>query len=163
MRSIAEFHAEVGRVSAPAFAGQYPKPFLLLAIAELSSSSQSIDATIRAQRPDRGAADRPNYAAQLVKTDRNYFQDMVIVGRSPMADICIPLPTVSKIHAFFTPGAEAWTITHHGSTNGVVVNGKRIEGGEAIVLRDGDRLGLGPSVNAWFYSAAALYPILRSL
>ena len=49
---------------------------------------------------------------------------------------------VSRRHAEVLPGAAGtWTITDLGSTNGVRVNGRQIDGAEQLL--PGDRIALG--------------------
>jgi hypothetical protein len=65
-----------------------------------------------------------------------------LVGRSRECDIVLADANVSRRHAEVLPAAaNTWTIADLGSTNGVVVNGRRIEG--AAQLQPGDRIALG--------------------
>jgi hypothetical protein len=64
------------------------------------------------------------------------------IGRSRECDVVIEDAGVSRRHAELRPlDAAAWTIEDLGSTNGVRVNGRTIEG--AHELRAGDRIGMG--------------------
>jgi hypothetical protein len=65
-----------------------------------------------------------------------------IVGRSRDCDIVLADANVSRRHAEIRPAAAGtWTIADLGSTNGVRVNGRQIQGGEALTA--GDRIVLG--------------------
>lgn len=65
-----------------------------------------------------------------------------LVGRSRDCDIVLADANVSRRHAEVRPAAAgAWTIADLGSTNGVVVNGRRIDG--IAQVRHGDRIALG--------------------
>ena len=65
-----------------------------------------------------------------------------LVGRSRDCDVVLADANVSRRHAEVRPGAaDSWTIADLGSTNGVLVNGRRIDGAEE--LRPGDRVVLG--------------------
>lgn len=65
-----------------------------------------------------------------------------LVGRSRECDIVLADANVSRRHAEIAPAAAGtWTISDLGSTNGVHVNGRRIEG--VAQLRPGDRIALG--------------------
>ena len=64
------------------------------------------------------------------------------MGRSRECDVVLADANVSRRHAEILPGAaDTWTIADLGSTNGVLVNGRRIEGAE--LLQAGDRIVLG--------------------
>ncbi len=65
-----------------------------------------------------------------------------LVGRSRECDVVLADANVSRRHAEVRPGAAGtWTIADLGSTNGVLVNGHRIDGIEP--LHPGDRIALG--------------------
>jgi predicted component of type VI protein secretion system len=63
------------------------------------------------------------------------------IGRSRDCEIVIDDSGVSRRHAQLRPGAGRWEIEDLGSTNGVLVNGRVIEGAQE--LEPGDRLELG--------------------
>jgi serine/threonine protein kinase len=51
---------------------------------------------------------------------------------------------VSRLHAVLIAGPDRnWSVVDAGSDNGIVVNGKDVPPGEAVPLRDGDRIHLG--------------------
>jgi serine/threonine protein kinase len=53
-------------------------------------------------------------------------------------------PGVSRLHAVLIAGPDrTWSVVDAGSDNGIVVNGKDVPPGEAVPLRDGDRIHLG--------------------
>jgi serine/threonine protein kinase len=53
-------------------------------------------------------------------------------------------PGVSRLHAMLIAGPDRnWSVVDAGSDNGIVVNGKDVPPGEAVPLRDGDRIHLG--------------------
>ncbi len=65
-----------------------------------------------------------------------------VIGRSRDADIVLADPNVSRRHAEVRPGGRGeWTVRDLGSTNGVKVNGRLIDG--EMPLQPGDRLALG--------------------
>jgi len=63
------------------------------------------------------------------------------VGRSRQCDIVLTDPNVSRQHAELRPRGGSWVLSDLGATNGVVLNGRRIDGPE--VVRSGDRIELG--------------------
>lgn len=64
----------------------------------------------------------------------------VVLGRSREADLRLADANVSRKHAEIRRDGEAYWVVDLGSTNGTVVNGKRITRHE---LEDGDRITLG--------------------
>jgi len=66
-----------------------------------------------------------------------------VLGRSREADVQVDDPNVSRKHAEVRPSGASWTVRDLGSTNGVKVNGRRIQGAQS--LRDGDTITLGTS------------------
>ena len=64
-----------------------------------------------------------------------------IIGRSRDCDVRIDDPNISRHHAEVRPSGANWTVADLGSTNGVKVNGRRIEGPQS--LRSGDTLVIG--------------------
>jgi hypothetical protein len=63
------------------------------------------------------------------------------IGRSRDCDIVLDDSGASRRHAEIRPHAEGWELRDLGSTNGVRVNGRPIQGAQP--LRQGDRLEIG--------------------
>jgi hypothetical protein len=63
-----------------------------------------------------------------------------LIGRSRECDIALSDPNVSRRHAELRRGEEGWSVVDLGSTNGVKVNGRRVE---HAPLRPGDRITIG--------------------
>jgi hypothetical protein len=66
------------------------------------------------------------------------------LGRSRECDVVLTDPNVSRKHAEIRPRGGSWVVTDLGSTNGVSLNGRRINGPE--VIKAGDEIELGTSV-----------------
>jgi hypothetical protein len=64
----------------------------------------------------------------------------VVIGRSRDCEITVDDANVSRRHAEVRPKEDGWMVVDLGSTNGVKVNGRRVE---QATLRDGDRITLG--------------------
>lgn len=67
-------------------------------------------------------------------------------GIDPEIDLAIPPadPGVSRLHAVLIRAADgSWSVLDPGSANGTLVNGREIPSGQAVPLRDGDRIHLG--------------------
>ncbi len=66
-----------------------------------------------------------------------------VIGRSSSCDVVLASPDVSRQHAqILCDDVEGWIVEDLGSTNGVVVNGGRVNG--SLRLSDGDQIKLGP-------------------
>jgi Protein of unknown function (DUF3662)/FHA domain len=95
-----------------------------------------------APRVERAAA--PQHARQALLVGegrRNRLAGMrVVIGRSRECDIVMADPNVSRKHAELRREGDGWSIADLGSTNGIKVNGRRVDGAP---LTDGDRVTLG--------------------
>ncbi len=85
-----------------------------------------------------------------------------VLGRSREADVVVDDPNVSRKHAEVRPSGGSWMVRDLGSTNGVKVNGRRIQGPQS--LKPGDVIELAPpaSRSSWS-SAMALDPVAVAL
>jgi hypothetical protein len=68
-----------------------------------------------------------------------------VIGRSRDCDITVDDANVSRHHAEVRPSGGSWIVRDLGSTNGVKVNGARVDPARAQSLRPGDVLELGTS------------------
>ena len=66
-----------------------------------------------------------------------------VIGRSRDCDVVLQDQNVSRHHAEIRPSGAKWMVKDLGSTNGVKVNGRRIQGPQS--LRPGDTIELGTS------------------
>lgn len=66
------------------------------------------------------------------------------IGRSRQCDVVLTDPNVSRRHADLRPRGGSWVLSDLGATNGVLLNGRRIEAPE--VVRPGDRIELGTQI-----------------
>jgi FHA domain-containing protein/uncharacterized protein DUF1707 len=63
------------------------------------------------------------------------------IGRDPRNGLRLTHETVSLMHAELSRQAGVWVLRDLGSTNGTIVNGRRVAG--AAVVRDGDQVSFG--------------------
>ena len=66
-----------------------------------------------------------------------------VLGRSRDCDVTVEDPNVSRHHAEVRPSGGSWTVRDLGSTNGVKVNGRRLDPARPQSLKPGDVLELG--------------------
>jgi ABC-type multidrug transport system ATPase subunit len=67
---------------------------------------------------------------------------VLLIGRAPECDLCLPHPSVSRQHALLAPADHGLRVEDLASLNGVLVNGRRIR--EPAVVRENERMGIGP-------------------
>jgi pSer/pThr/pTyr-binding forkhead associated (FHA) protein len=97
----------------------------------------------------------------LEKSKRNPFESMITLGRATNNDHCLPLPTISKFHAYFSKDPSGtWRLTDQRATNGTWVDGQRLQPGDSAPLADGSRVGFGPDARAKFFTPQGLYGFL---
>jgi hypothetical protein len=159
--------------SSEAFVRAYPSPALLIVGTEASveaptssgkkasgSSSNFNIVTLdggsgqSSKTEVRRLTDRVFFVA---KRPGNPFPNMISLGRTGSTDVVIALETISKLHGYFLRDGDSWQYTDYQSTNGTVVNGKRVEKDEKRLLADGDRFKLGVDVAAHFLLPKSLY------
>jgi hypothetical protein len=68
-----------------------------------------------------------------------------VIGRSRDCDLTVEDPNVSRHHAEVRPSGGSWIVRDLGSTNGVKVNGQKVDPGRAQSLKPGDVIELGTS------------------
>ncbi len=86
--------------------------------------------------------EQENRAGQEFSLER----PVVSIGRGADNDICLREQGVSRHHARLQRNPQGWLLTDLGSTNGTYVNGQRMPGHEAYLLRSGDRVRIGGSL-----------------
>ena len=82
----------------------------------------------RARAPARRAAGR-----------RSSARGGAVLGRSRDCDVVLDDPNVSRHHAEVRPSGGSWIVNDLGSTNGIKVNGRRVDGPESLKPGDVDR------------------------
>jgi serine/threonine protein kinase len=102
---------------------------------------------------DASSPELPDFPEHLPERRFRLSGNRVRVGRrsrslhiEPEIDLTGP-PTdtgVSRLHAVLIAGPDrTWSVVNPGSVNGFLVNGTDVPAGEAVALRDGDRIHLG--------------------
>jgi hypothetical protein len=86
----------------------------------------------------------PGTALLLVDGRRTVLEGArAVVGRSRECDVVLEDPNVSRKHAQLNRTPTGWAVEDLNSTNGVLVNGRRIRGDQE--LSSGDRIEIGTS------------------
>ena len=102
------------------------------------SSSERLSEPLREPDPRRG-----NARLRIGGRSELLGSGGATLGRSRDADIVIEDANVSRKHAEVRPSGGSWIVRDLGSTNGVKVNGRRIQGAQS--LKRGDVIELGTS------------------
>jgi hypothetical protein len=66
--------------------------------------------------------------------------ERVMIGRSRECDVVVDDPNISRRHAEVRRDGEGWAVADLGSTNGIKVNGRRVD---QALLEPGDRITMG--------------------
>jgi hypothetical protein len=104
------------------------------------STSERLAEPLRAPDPKRGSAVlRIDGRAEVLKSGG------AVLGRSRDCDITLDDANVSRHHAEVRPSGGSWVVRDLGSTNGVKVNGRRIDASRPQSLKPGDVVELGTS------------------
>lgn len=100
--------------------------------------------------PDAAGIAFPGYCPQrrfrLVGSEVRIGRHSASSGIEPEIDLSVPPadPGVSRLHAVLLRSPDgSWSVVDPGSANGTAVNGSEIPTGQAVPLRDGDRIHLG--------------------
>ena len=81
---------------------------------------------------------------QLRGTAFSLTQDKYTVGRSDSCDICIADPTISGKHCSLVKlDDNSYAIRDENSTNGTLLNGKRVPADKYVKLSRGDKITIG--------------------
>ena len=104
------------------------------------STSDRISEPLREPDPRRGTARlRIGGRSELLGSGG------ATLGRSREADIVLDDANVSRKHAEVRPSGGSWVVRDLGSTNGVKVNGRRLDPARPQSLKVGDVIELGTS------------------
>ena len=87
----------------------------------------------------RDGAGHPRLVALEEGSDIPLDRPMVVVGRHPQCDTRLDSIRVSRRHCCLNPDGEGIVVRDLGSTNGIRINGRRVEMGR---LRPGDELSI---------------------
>ncbi len=118
--------------------------------AVVSADRAYYDAVQAAGGPDAAGIAFPAYFPQrrfrLAGTEVRIGRHSTSSGIDPEIDLSVAPadPGVSRLHAVLLKAPDGtWSIVDPGSANGTAVNGSEIPPGQAVPLRDGDRIHLG--------------------
>ena len=128
----------------------------------LSGDTQEMPTMLEARfaTPSAGVGEARSRGRLVSLTDGREYAvpaDGIVLGREAGCDIVIAAPSVSRRHARIGPAAGGYEVMDT-STNGVLVNGARVQGSLAIAR--GDTIRIGPDEFRFYAEAEASAPIL---
>jgi pSer/pThr/pTyr-binding forkhead associated (FHA) protein len=128
------------RIVAPEEAEEQPEP-----IAEESGRTMIYSNAGRVAEPLEERARTHHQTALLIVGGKRLVVGPAgaTMGRSRQCDVMLDDPNVSRTHAEIRPRGGSWVLSDLGSTNGLRLNGRRLERPE--VLKPGDEIELGTS------------------
>lgn len=98
---------------------------------------------------------------RAAKSQAGGVHSAVLVGRSATNDVMLDHPSVSKLHARVVVEGGEHRLEDSGSSNGVQVNGQRLDPGVSWVLTNGDVVTFG-GVFLTFFEGATLLRLLTT-
>jgi hypothetical protein len=167
---LSDFALEIKGMSSADFLSAYPAPFLVIERSK-SMTDTTGHHTLREildpkALPDAKSSDADTQPVRNIalkegrkfvwtveKSGRNAFPGQVTIGRSVNNDIIINANAVSKYHAFISHDAarNEHLIRDMDSTNGTIIDGRRIEPDTPVYLKSGDSVSFGHAVAATFF------------
>ena len=84
--------------------------------------------------------------ARMVEVEPRGPRNPIVIGRTPKADVQVPIGTVAPAHCVLYMEQEQWIVQDNGSSGGTFVNGNPISG--PVYVQSGDVLTLGESEHA---------------
>ncbi len=86
-------------------------------------------------------------------------REVTTLGRGEDCDIAIPERQVSRAHLRVRRDALGYVLEDLGSKNGTFVNGKQVQEGAPVRLKDGDEIHVALAVRLLFVGAGATLPL----
>lgn len=170
--AVTAVQAMAQSLSADAFVEIFSAPALIVqttATATGKPSAPEADASYSATIVQKTASigdttEIASYAGRmafLCKRPGNPFPQVISVGRARNNDLALALQSISKLHGIFTQDGDDWILGDHGSTNGIFVDGERLETRGKRKLVDGNVLRFGVDLLWSYMLPASLYTHLR--
>jgi CheY-like chemotaxis protein len=131
---ISRFASAAASLDAFGFATKYPGPVFWLSPPATNFSSQDTTTRFSFQAKQAGHV--------VVRLNSSEESAPLKIGRSPVCDVVLPVPGVSRVHASFSTARS--TLTDLGSSFGTFAAGARLARNASVPLATEDELRLGP-------------------
>lgn len=170
MQTLDNFVAAAVSQSQEQFARQFPNPYLLLKLNQVSAEPDewSFQTRILVARKHDGTPallkeDATLYRLfALVKGPTNPWPERISIGRARNNDVVLPDNSVSKLHCHYTwaTGGKNF-LTDTGSRNGTFVGTTRLEANARSTVNIGDSVTFG-LVQTTFISSLQLFSLIEA-
>lgn len=119
------------------FISKYDCPFLLQ-ITDQELQSNKMNRTIISKIEDFNISKEINDIYPLIKSDKNKFKGLILIGRDTNQDIIIEHSKISKSHAYFKLSKEKNVLRDTGSSNGTFLNKNKLDALKDYEVRPND-------------------------
>lgn len=164
------FRSDFGDLDRESFLVRFKEPFIVFGL-KLYKEDPRDFRTLAATLPDRPTefsekneeVVSTHFVAEVSKSERNSFGNMITVGRSENNDIRIPHGSVSKFHAFFRKDlfSREMTLQDAGSRFGTYLNGNKVTPTAGVPVASGDSILFARQVASTYYSPQDFFDYLR--
>lgn len=166
---LEKYHRKYGRMDRESFVLVHEHPVVVYEIGGVGAAVRDFDsyaATSTANEPtaygpmEEDALER-TLVALVAKSDRNQFRDKILLGRSPVSDIVVAHPSVSKMHAFFERDPEkGYRLFDGDSRYGTALNGQILDKGVGVPVKSRDALVLAGYVSLTFLAPGDFFEFM---
>jgi hypothetical protein len=160
-------------VNRDAFLEEFPEPVLVRKEggaepepgSEKPSGFSTLRIEVKGEGPGLGGMGVPHGDVPvhpIRDSGRNSHAGLITVGRAPANDIVLPLPGISKLHAYFLMDPETcyWCLVDNSSTNGTSVGGEQLREKQPVALVDGQVISFAEVVEFTFHTPEGLFDLL---
>ena len=174
-RPIAEYLKEASGLTSSLFQAKHKYPVLLwpqagdwiedTAFQFETFSSEYSDEPPGEISPSTESQIYETLVIELAKHGSSAPANMICLGRAANNDIVIANNTVSKLHTYFVVSKDgaAYEVVDANSTNGTVVNNKRLVAYKNKPLFNRDSIQFGPSIQMVYLTPEGFYDLLQQL
>ena len=174
-RPIAEYLKEASGLTSSLFQTKYNYPVLLwpqagdwmedTAFQFETFSSEYSDELPGEISPSTESQIYETLVIEITKHASSAPANMICLGRAANNDIVVANKTVSKLHTYFVASEEgdSYEIVDANSTNGTLVNNKRLVAYKNKSLFNRDNIQFGPSIQMVYLTSEGFYDLLQQL
>ena len=129
-----------------------------------TDSAKSGGDALEGLAPPEGVAQTSSVACLIHEESGSRYNLVTrnVIGRSRSANLWLDRPYMSHEHATLSWNGISWELKDLCSRNGTIVDGRRLDAGETVVLAKGMKLGFGDPSDKWIL-ADVTAPVLSAV